>query len=200
MKWLLALIMLLIVLPEIAPRAYADQGTGTVVLQIQGYGTVHGQLENATIHGNNSVTMLLVVNDKLQTSQGSLPLEASGMFNGVRNNSTLSGTINDVQGKIAVCVLFSCNNVYFDGQGNWTGILDASSMGTGNLAGVVTITNSPYSQMPQGQSIPTDGSWTANFATPLPEFNSDAGLLILAIISVSLVVRRKHRGNRAESR
>jgi hypothetical protein len=196
MKWLMALAIILIALAEITTGVRADNGTGSVVLQIQGYGTVHGQLENATIQGDNSVSMLLIVNDTLQTSQGSFPLEASGTLNGVRSNSTLSGTINDIHGKIDVCVLFACNNVYFNGQGNWTGLLDTSSTGAGNLAAVVTITNSPYSQMPQGQSIPTDGSWTANFASPVPEFNSNGGLLVLALSSASLVLTRKSKRKR----
>lgn len=197
----MALAIILIALAETTAGAHTDNGTGSVVLQIQGYGTVHGQLENAMIQGDNSVSMLLIVNDTLQTSQGSFPLEASGTLNGVRNNSTLSGTINDIQGEINVCVL-ACNAVYFNGQGNWTGLLDASSAGTGNLAAVVTITSSPYPQMPQGQAIPTDGSWNANFASPVPEFNSDARLLILAVTSSSLVVTRmsKRKIALAESR
>jgi len=191
MKWLMALAIILIALAETTPGTRAaDYGTGSVVLQIQGYGTVHGQLKNATIQGNNSVSMLLIVNDTLQTPQGSFPLEASGIFNWVRSNSTLSGTINDIQGKINVCVLV-CNNVFFNGQGNWTGLLDASLTGAGNLTGVVTVTNSPYSQIPQGRSIPTDGSWNANFASPVPEFNSNAGILSITIISASLLVAWK---------
>jgi hypothetical protein len=171
MKWLMALAIILIALGEITLGVRADNGTGSVVLQIQGYGTVHGQL---------------------QTAQGPFPLEASGTLNGVRSNSTLSGTINDIRGKISVCV-FACNDVYFNGQGNWTGLLDASSAGPGKLAAVVTITSSPYPQMPQGQSIPTDGSWNASFASPVSEFDSAAGLLFLAVTSASLVVTRKSK-------
>jgi len=195
MKWLIALVIILIALAEITTGVCADNGTGSVVLQIQGYGTVHGQLENATIQQDNSVSMLLIVNDTLQTSQGSFPLEASGTLNGLRSNSTLSGTINDIHGKINVC-MFTCNDVYFNGQGNWTGLLDASSAGTGNLAAVVTITSSPYPQMPQGQSIPTEGSWTANFASPVPEFNSNVGILILTIVFASLVLTQKSKRKR----
>ena len=60
MKWLIALVIILIALAEITSGVRADDGTGSVFLQIQGYGTVHGQLENAMIQGDNNVSMLLI--------------------------------------------------------------------------------------------------------------------------------------------
>jgi hypothetical protein len=75
---ILALAILLIILVCVSPTAATGSGTGSVIVQIQGYGTVHGQLQNALIQSNNNVTMSMVVNDQLQTPQGSFPLQATG--------------------------------------------------------------------------------------------------------------------------
>jgi len=189
---ILALTVLLTILVCVSPAAAAGSGTGSVVVQIQGYGTVHGQLQNALIQSNNSVTMLMVVNDQLQTSQGTYPLNATGSWNGALNNSTLSGTINNVQGKIHVCVIFSCNDVDFSGQGTWTGQLQTTSSGSGNYTGTITITNSPYPQIQQGQKIPIYGSWTSSFASAVPEFNYHTSLL-LAILMVAIILTHRRR-------
>jgi len=45
-----------------------------VLLQIPGYGTIHGQLDNATIHDSNAIAMTMTVNDQIQTAQGSFPI------------------------------------------------------------------------------------------------------------------------------
>lgn len=156
---ILALTILLIILVCVAPTAAAESGTGSVIVQIQGYGTVHGQLQNALIQSNNNVTMSMVVNDQLQTTQGTFPLQATGDWKGSLNNSTLSGTIDNIQGKIHVCVILSCNDVDFNGRGTWTGQLQTTSSGNGNFTGTITITNSPYPQIPPGQTIPIYGSW-----------------------------------------
>jgi len=186
-------IILLTILLCVSPAAATGSGTGSVMVQIQGYGTVQGQLQNALIQSSNSVTMSMVVNDQLQTSQGSYPLQATGDWNGTLNNSTLSGTINNVQGKIHVCVFSSCNDVDFSGQGTWTGQLQTTSSGSGNFTGTITITNSPYLQIPLGQKIPILGSWAANFASAVPEFNYHPGLLLLATLMVAIILTLRRR-------
>jgi len=185
------LIAALIIL--MSPTAATASGTGTVTIQIQGYGTVHGQLQNALIQANNSVAMSMSVNDQLQTPQGSFPLQATGEWNGVLNNSTLSGTIHDVQGKIHICIIFSCNDVAFTGRGNWTGQLQNGSTGSGDFTGTITATNSPYPQIPQGQSIRINGAWTADFTSSVPEFNSNLNLLLLATLTAAIIVTRRKR-------
>lgn len=192
--YLLILAIVLIMLTQISPTSVAASGTGTTTIQIQGYGTIHGQLQNAAIQANNSVAMSMSVNDQLQTQQGSFPLQATGEWSGVLTNSTLSGTIHDVQGKIVVCVIFSCNDVEFSGDGNWTGQLQASSAGNGTFTGTITVTNSPYPQIPQGQTIPIFGAWSANFATAVPEFNSNLSLLLLAILTAAITLTPRKRG------
>jgi hypothetical protein len=189
----LALAILLMILVCVQPAAAAGSETGTVTVQIQGYGTVHGQLENAFIQSNNSVTMSMVVNDQLQTTQGAFPLNATGSWNGALSNSTLSGTINNVQGKIHVCVIFSCNDVDFSGHGTWTGQLQTTSSGSGNFTGTITITSSPYPQIQQGQVIPIYGSWSSNFASAVPEFNYHTSLLLLATLTAAIILTHRRR-------
>jgi len=190
---ILALTSLLIILVFVSPPAAAGSGTGSVIIRIQGYGTVHGQLQNALIQSNNSVTMSMVVNDQLQTSQGTYPLNATGSWNGALNNSTLSGTINNVQGKIHVCVIFSCNDVDFSGHGTWTGQLQTTSSGSGNFTGTITITNSPYPQIQQGQIIPLHGSWTSDFASAVPEFNYQTSLVLFTTLMVAIILTLRRR-------
>jgi hypothetical protein len=188
---ILALTILLIILACVSPTAATGSGTGSVIVQIQGYGTVHGQLQNALIQSNNNVTMSMVVNDQLQTPQGSFPIQATGHWNGALNNSTLSGTIDNVQGKIHVCVFFSCNDVDFSGHGTWTGQLQTTSSASGNYTGTITITNSPYPQIPLGQTIPIYGSWASNFASAVPEFNYNISLLFLATLTVAIILTHR---------
>lgn len=187
--------VLVILMSVLMSPAAAASGTGTVTIQIQGYGTVHGQLQNALIQADNSVAMSMLMNDQLQTSQGSFPLQSTGVWNGVLSDSTLSGTIHDVQGKIHVCLIFSCNDVDFTGQGNWTGQLQTGSLGSGNLTGTITVTNSPYPQIPQGQTIPIYGAWAADFTSPIPEFNSNPSLLLLATLTAAIILMRRKTQN-----
>lgn len=184
----------LVILIQMLPTGVAAAGTGTTTIQIQGYGTVHGQLQNALIQGNNIVTMSMFVNDQLRTPEGIFPLEATGDWNGVLSNSTFSGTIHNVQGKIHICEVFSCNDVEFSGQGNWTGQLQTGGIGIGNLTGTITITNSPYPQIAPGQTTPIYGTWSANFASSVPEFSSSLAVLLLAtLMAVITLAHRKPR-------
>lgn len=168
MKHIVIIAILLFSLSQISPQAFGS-GTGSILLQIQGYGTLHGQLQNAIIQANNSIAMAMTVNDQIQTSQGSFPVQATGTWHGVRADSTLAGTIQDIAGKIHICIILACSDAEFVGQGNWTGLLDASSNGNGNFTATITFTKSLYPQIPQGQSIPTYGSWMASFISPVPE-------------------------------
>lgn len=187
MKGIAIALVILVFFAQVSSPALGV-GTGTVVLQVEGYGTVQGQLENAAILENNAVTMIMAVNDQIQTAQGSFPIEAAGNWDGVRNVFVMSGTISNVSGKIHICVVV-CNDADFVGQGNWSGQLDSSMNGSGNFTGSITFTNSPYPQIPTNQPVPMDGSWRASFAHPVPEFRwSGAIMFMVALIVVSISV------------
>ncbi len=164
---------------------------GSVQIAIQGYGTVAGQMENAIIAPNNSVSMIMVVNDQIQTSYGPAQITGTGRWNGVRNGAALSGQIHDVVGKVQVCILL-CVSADFVGQGNWNGTLNGSH-GTGVLGGTITFTDSPVSQIPVGHPIPVSGTWTSDFALPVPEFGLQLPTYVILFAIVTLVVLSTHR-------
>ena len=192
MKRIVIIAIILVSLSQISPQVHGS-GTGSILLQIQGYGTIHGQLQNATIQANNSIAMTMTINDQIQTPQGSYPVQATGTWYGVRTGSAMSGAIRDVAGKIDICIILSCSDAEFVGQGNWTGSLDASSNGSGNFTATITFTKSPYVQIPTGQSIPTYGSWVASFAYPMPELQWGVifGFVVLMTAVPLTLIRRK---------
>jgi len=186
----IGLVILLLTLQIALPIVFAS-GTGIVVLQIQGYGIVRGQLQNTIIQRNDTMSMPMVVNDQIQTSQGSYPVVASGVWNGARSGSSLSGLIQSLKGKIRICFFMKCGDVDLVGLGNWTGALDSSAGGKGTFAATLYVRNSPYPQISVGEAIPVYGSWSADFAFPIPEFSwhSSVGLMFFLIV-MSLVTTR----------
>ncbi len=181
--WLLTTLILLL-LPLVALNPVAATG-GSFQLSVQGYGTVNGQLENPIIEPNNSVSMIMLLNDQLQTSQGTYPISATGVWNGVLNGSTLSGKIQNVSGKVKICVL--CPDANFVGEGHWTGSLNITHA-TGTFDGTITFTNSPFPQIPVGQPVPVDGTWAADFQQTIPEFRAQSGIYILLLAATTLVL------------
>jgi len=199
MKRVLIIAIILVFLSQTSTQVHGS-GTGSISLQIQGYGTIHGQLQNATIQAGNSVAMTMMIDDEIQTPQGSsYPIHATGFWYGVRTGSAISGTIQNITGKINdICVFLSCGDAEFVGQGNWAGSLDSASTGNGNFTATITFTKSPYVQIPTGESIPTYGSWVASFAYPMPELQWSVIFcftLLMTAIPLTLI-RRKQEDRR----
>lgn len=196
MRYFAAVGYILVLLAQLSPGALAQTGSGTVTIQIQGYGTIHGQLQNVAIDANNNVAMSMVVSDQMQTSQGTFPVVATANWVGTLNNSFLSGNMNAIKGKVTVCTMF-CGDVDFVGQGNWSGQLDTSQNASGFETGSITVTSSPYPQIPPGQTMPFTGSWNANFPstgqTSTPEFNPSTILLACLIAASMILASRKLR-------
>lgn len=184
-----AVICSLVILLGALTRVAASQGA--IQMSIQGYGTVHGQLENATIQPNGTVSMLMLVNDQIQTPQGTFSVSANGLWEGVPNGSAIAGQIHDVAGKVRICILI-CQNASFVGEGRWSGVLNGSNA-AGNFDGAITFTNTPVSQIPVGQAIPVSGTWTTDFPFPIPEFASEIGAytLVFVIVALSSVCARR---------
>jgi hypothetical protein len=184
--------MMSLLLVPIASFTPITATAGSLQITIQGYGTVAGQLENATIEPNNSVSMVMVVNDQIQTSNGPAQMTGTGTWDGVRNGAGLSGQIQGVVGKVQACILL-CLTADYVGQGNWNGSLNGSQ-GTGVLEGTITFTDSPVPQIPVGKSIPVSGTWTSDFAVPVPEFGMQLPtfVIVFAIVTYAIYVRRPH--------
>ena len=143
-------------------HAQSGGGTGSFSFTLNDY-TVQGQLVNAVIRSDNSVTLNMNINGNLQTSVGSIPITGNGQWYGKANTTILSGTIQNVQGAVTICMLiFFCGNANYVGQGTWNGNL-SGQQGTGTFQGTITFTSSPVSQIPVNQPISVSGTWNSNF-------------------------------------
>lgn len=171
----------------------AVTGQGTLQLSFGGYGVVQGQLQNAIIYPNNTIFMTMNVNDRIQASQGAIPITATGLWNGVSNGAEVSGSIQNVVGKVHGCVFLWCGDANFVGQGQFTGSLNASHA-NGTFNGTITFTNPPV----QDQQMSMSGSWSADFLTPVPEFRFDSVALILAFIAAIVLVSIHRRPTRQD--
>jgi len=159
----LTLVLMLSILPALTAQSGA--GNGLFSFTLSGY-TVQGQLVNAIIHPDKSVTLNMNVNDKLQTSIGPVPITGNGEWYGQANATLLSGTIQHVTGTARICMFyFFCGYANYVGQGTWNGNLSGQE-GTGTFQGTITFTSSPFPQIPVNQPIPISGIWTATFQQP----------------------------------
>ncbi len=157
---LLALALVLTSLPVL--QAQSVGGTGSFAFTLNGY-TVQGQLVNTAIHHDKSVTLTMTIDSTMSTSAGNVPISGRGDWYGVANATSLSGTIQNVQGTARVCILFFfCGNANYVGQGTWEGTL-SNGQGTGTFQGTITFTSSPVSQIPVNRPIPVSGTWSSNF-------------------------------------
>ena len=171
-------------------------GGGSLQLSLQGYGSVPGQLLNAIIQPDSSVSMIMVVNDKIQTSNGPVQIASNGTWTGVRIGTVVSGPIRGIVGKAQFCVLV-CMSADFVGQGHWFGSLSGSH-GTGIFNGTITFTNSPVPQIQNGQSYLISGTWIADFDIPAPEFGSQAPTYMIAVfafVSLLLISAQRRRNS-----
>lgn len=158
--YLLTFVLILTIIPAL--QAQSGTGAGSFSFTLNGY-NVQGQLTNAIIHPENSVTLNMIVQDKIPTSLAQVPISGDGKWYGTVNVTSLSGTIQDVHGTARVCVLFFfCGDANYIGQGTWEGML-SGSQGTGTFQGTITFTSSPVPQIPVNQPIPVSGTWSSNF-------------------------------------
>jgi hypothetical protein len=162
MKQVFYWVTLMLVLLVLPTALYAQSGMGSFTFTLNGY-TIQGQLGNAIIHNDNSVTLTMSVSGNIQTSIVGVPISGSGEWYGTANATSLWGTIQNVHGNARVCILFFfCGDANYNGQGTWVGTL-SGSQGTGTFQGTITFTSSPVPQIPVNQPIPISGTWTSNF-------------------------------------
>ena len=162
MKRILFCLALLLVFAPVTVYAQSSQTGGSFAFTLQGY-TVQGQLSNAVIHPDNSVSLTMTLDDRLETSIGAIPINGNGEWSGTVNGTALSGTIRNVSGSIQACYLiFFCGYANFVGSGTWTGTL-SSGLGTGTFSGFITFTSSSFSQVPLNRPIPVSGNWSSVF-------------------------------------
>jgi hypothetical protein len=166
-KWLTSLSIFLLILTVLG-YAYspvlADSGAGSFTLIVRGY-PVNGNLQNVVLNQDGSISMNMVLDGSVQTPIGPVPMVANGVWTGMRNGSTVSGTIQNVAGTANICFLFFCGHAKFVGQGRWSGTLTANStLGSGSFEGTITFTSSTFPEIPVGQPQPVSGTWNADFS------------------------------------
>lgn len=156
-------LLLLLALFSYLPAAMADSGAGSFTLVVSGY-KVNGNLQNVVLNPDGSISMNMVVDESVSTPYGAVPIVANGVWVGLRNGSTVSGTMQNVAGSTSPCYLAWCGTAKFVGQGQWNGTLNSNStLGSGGFEGTVTFTSSDFSDVPVGQPQPISGTWNADF-------------------------------------
>lgn len=155
------LLLLLILAAYPFGAVIADSGTGSFTILLSGY-AVNGELQNVVISSDGSISMNMVLDGTVSTSFGPIPITANGVWVGVRNGTTVSGTMENVAGAANPCFLFWCGTATFVGQGRWSGTLTANStLVSGGFEGAITFTSSDFPQIPVGQPQPISGTWNA---------------------------------------
>jgi len=163
-RHLFALAIILILVTSVGSLIHPSAATareGSFQLLVRGY-EVDGQLGNAVVQKNGSISMTMTVNDDVQTPIGPASMTVSGRWDGALNGSTLSGSIHDVVGKVEIRFLFWSFHADFVGEGIWNGSLDGVHA-TGTFNGTVTFTSSELPQIPVNQPQPLSGTWNADF-------------------------------------
>jgi hypothetical protein len=160
----LAVISLALALSITPATVNASAGEGSFQFSVRGW-VVSGNLLNAIVQPDGTVTMQMTVNDSIATPIGDLPVNGSGIWEGVRNGAGLSGTIQNVTGAVHACFIFWCGDTTYIAAGQWTGTLTGSNA-VGTFSGTVTFTSSPFSQIPINTPQPVAGTWNAQFQQP----------------------------------
>jgi len=155
------------------------------------FATFAGILTNVVIQPDNSTSMRLVSNYRLQTARGTFPLNATGTLVGMRNGSSLSGLIQNLVGK--ACVL-QCFDFDFVGDGQWSGTLNQGHA-EGILQGKVIFVSSPMKEVPQGLPASFSGTWVADFQIPTPELSLPLTAYVLTFAVLTLLLNYSRRIN-----
>jgi hypothetical protein len=143
----------------------AQAGGGSFQFSVRGW-TVSGYLYNAVVQSNGNVTLQMAINNYVDTPIGYLPVNGTGVWEGVRSGTGLSGTVQNVTGTVYACYIFWCGDTSFIGAGQWRGTLNGSSA-SGLFSGTITFTSSPFSQIPLNTPQPVTGTWNAQFQLPI---------------------------------
>ena len=152
---------MLILIISSMPVVHAPPGwkTGSLVLTLEGY-KVEGQLLSATVYPDANVSLIMSVDDVLQTPFGPASITGGGEWFGAVNGTDLSGLIENVTGAIRVCTP-ACGDMNYTGYGVWTGAFSPQGLeAKGTFQGSIIFTSSPVPQVPLDRPIPVNGTWT----------------------------------------
>ena len=128
---------------------------GSFTITIQGY-SVTGTLTDVTGH-QFGVKLLMSIDQTLSISLGTAHIVGSGVWNGATTDTTVAGSIDEVNGTVHACVFLSCQDTNFTGSGSWVGSVSVSSglpQGSGTFEATLVFQN-PSSE------VPVSGNWTS---------------------------------------
>jgi hypothetical protein len=188
-KWVASFLILSLVI-SLGGFGSVTAAGGSLQLALFAYGTVRGVLQNTTMQPTNAISMIMIVNDQIQTQNGPLQVTASSIWNGTRNGSAVSGLMGRINGEVAGVLEpmpFEYLTADFLGEGRWNGQLNGSH-GSGTFEGTITFVNSLFSQMPIDQPFFISGNWTAEFELSVPEFGPGMPTYMLMFTIATLVL------------
>lgn len=142
----------------------SSNSNGVFTFTVYGY-TVNGDLTGASVSHGGMVQMSMTIDQTVPIPNGTVHITGNGVWNGVTDLQTLNGEITNVQGSVHACVLSTCQDADFTGNGTWAGTMtwskDTGSQGSGTFQGALNFSGP---QVNQTGPVPISGNWTAPFA------------------------------------
>ena len=187
----LLLLQTLVLFSSVSVQAQSGTPSGSFTFTLKGY-TLKGQLTNAVINPDKSVNMTMSIQASLSTPIGAIPVSGTGEWYGTVNGGVVSGTIANVRGILGPCAIsILCGKSAYVGNGTWTGTL-TGTQGTGTFQETITFTNSTLATIQANTPMSTSGTWSVQFQTPVPEFNT-AAVVAFSALAVSLTLLKRRR-------
>jgi hypothetical protein len=150
-----SIVLLLSISSSISATGNAAVGSFTITMQ--GY-TVTGTLTDLTGH-QSDVKLLMSIDQTVPTSMGTVHIAASGIWTGTTTDTMITGSIDQVTGKVHACVMLFCQDANFTGSGTWAGSVEALPSGLPEGSGTFQGTLNFQSPNPPTE-VSVSGNWT----------------------------------------
>jgi len=135
-----------------------NPAAGSFTITIEGY-AVTGTLTDLTGH-QSGVRLLMIINQTFSTTMGSVRIVGIGVWNGATADTTVVGSIDNVNGTIHACVLLTCKDANFTGSGTWAGkVTEVSAsppLASGTFQGTLD-----FPTLNPPRVVPVSGNWTS---------------------------------------
>ena len=155
-KFIVASVVLLLSISS-SISATGNAATGSFTITIQGY-SITGTLTDLTGH-QSDVKLLMSIDQTISISMGTVHIVGSGIWTGTLTDTMITGSIDQVTGKVHACALLSCQDANFTGSGTWAGNVEALPSGLPEGSGTFQATLNFQSPNPPTE-VPVSGNWT----------------------------------------
>jgi hypothetical protein len=150
-----SVVLLLSISSSISATGNAASGSFTITMQ--GY-SVTGTLSDLTGH-QSDVKLLMSIDETVPISMGTVHIVGSGIWTGTTADTTITGSIDQVTGKVHACVMLFCQDANFTGSGTWIGNVEVLASGLPEGSGTFQGTLNFQSPNPPTE-VPISGNWT----------------------------------------